>query len=213
MWNCNNPYADRNETLKRLGFKSYPDYVKSEFWRQIRARALKRAKHRCERCRSMRRLQVHHRAYDLATLAGTNIDSLTVLCRKCHYLAERPHDFGRSRYERLTQASEFACAPVAPAGWLDDCMRWRDSHREWLRDTNTPEQAARLVAKIRRRATRPDGSSACLVCGRKRQSFREIDQVKTVRGYDFCGEHGWRSIRAALAALKVGIDRQAARVA
>src|SRR5688572_17567809 len=106
MWNCNNPYADRDENLKRLGFKSYKEYLRSEFWQGIRARALHRAGNKCERCESGKCIQVHHRAYDLATLAGTSIDSLSVVCRSCHCEAERPSDRSRTRYDRLTESSE-----------------------------------------------------------------------------------------------------------
>lgn len=103
MWDCNSPYAYRNENLRRLGFKSYRSYLKSALWATIRARVIDRDK-RCVRCQWPKDLQVHHRAYDPATLRGDDINSLSTVCERCHKGAEKP-DVRRPGYERLIDAS------------------------------------------------------------------------------------------------------------
>lgn len=103
MWDRNNPYAYRDENLRRLGFKSYRAYLASELWAAIRKRVIARDQC-CVKCHWRKKLQVHHRAYDPATLRGDNIDRLSTVCGRCHTKAERPGT-PRGRYERLTQAS------------------------------------------------------------------------------------------------------------
>lgn len=111
-WNLDNPYEYRNENLKRLGFKTFRLYLKSELWRTIRARVLARPPEGlCQKCQRKKATQVHHRAYDMATLAGTNVDSLTKTCARCHVKAERPDDHGQSAYDRLQRANEFLSRP------------------------------------------------------------------------------------------------------
>lgn len=111
-WNLNNPYAYRNDNLRRLGFKTYRSYLKSDLWASIRERVFERADRRCERCkRSKKRLQVHHRAYDPATLAGTSLDSLTVTCSHCHRVAEDPRNKFRKQHDRLHRANHILTKP------------------------------------------------------------------------------------------------------
>jgi hypothetical protein len=107
-WNLNNPYGYRDENLLRMGFSSYRAYLKSELWKDIRARVLARAPDGlCEKCKRAPATQVHHRSYDPATLAGTTIDSLTKTCARCHTKAERPDDRGQTRYDRYKNSSTF----------------------------------------------------------------------------------------------------------
>lgn len=111
MWDRNSPYVYRNDNLRALGFNSYRAYLRSDLWLAIKRRVLDRDEHRCVRCRWRKKLQVHHRAYDPATLRGDSIDALTTVCNRCHYKAERPTDFTRSRYDRLTQSSRNVLRP------------------------------------------------------------------------------------------------------
>lgn len=107
--NLNNPYGYRNDNLRALGFKSYHAYLKSDLWKGIRARVLDRAKGACERCRRPA-TQVHHRAYDPATLRGETIDALTAVCSRCHHKAEmqqKPQkvERGTDAYTRMERAN------------------------------------------------------------------------------------------------------------
>jgi hypothetical protein len=106
----NSQYAYRDENLKALGYRSYRAYLKSDAWADIRARVMDRAKGRCERCRKRPAAQVHHRAYDPATLKGESIDALTAACAGCHKKAELHQkattgDLGQARYQRLMRAN------------------------------------------------------------------------------------------------------------
>ena len=106
MWNLQNPYQYRDDNLRVLGFRSYRQYLSSELWQSIRARAIQRAQGKCERCsRPTEHFQVHHRAYDPATLRGDSVDALTASCPSCHRKAERPNDKTRARADRLAGAN------------------------------------------------------------------------------------------------------------
>lgn len=204
MWNCNNPYADRDENLKRLGFKSYRQYIESPFWAGIRDRALKRAQGLCERCGSGRSIQVHHRSYDLATLAGTSIDSLTVVCRSCHCEAERPTDFTRTRYERLIESSETVLQASSKRKWEHACARWYERWSAWLPQKLDRASQARLAAAIRQRVAQ--GWTGCILCGRPNCNPRSDPKVMTDGRtlLRFCGHHNWRAVTACREALDLG---------
>lgn len=106
MWESNNPYAYRNDNLRALGFKSYASYLRSPLWQSIRQRVIARDGGCCACCLKLaRKPQVHHRAYDSATLRGDDINSLTLSCARCHRRAERPDDLNRARYDRMTSAN------------------------------------------------------------------------------------------------------------
>lgn len=74
-------------TMDRI---DYRNYLRSDKWRRKRAKALKRAKNRCQVCSSPRDLQVHHRTY--SRIGKERAYDLIVLCEICHRLF---HDHGR----------------------------------------------------------------------------------------------------------------------
>ncbi len=65
---------------------TYPQYLASRHWKRTKARKERTAGHKCERCRSDGRLQVHHKHY--RTLWAETDADLETLCRVCH---ERCH--------------------------------------------------------------------------------------------------------------------------
>lgn len=81
------PYQKRNETLLKMGFSSYKEYLKSDLWKVIRGRVLRRAKGKCEVCGGIA-TQVHHRTYQRSTLEGKWLDFMTAVCGTCHQEAE-----------------------------------------------------------------------------------------------------------------------------
>ena len=91
MWNTNNIYKQRDDNLRRLGFKSFRAYKHSELWRSIEARVLARTP-RCRCCGQRRAGRVHHRAFDSATLAGESTAALTALCESCFRWSKRAAD-------------------------------------------------------------------------------------------------------------------------
>lgn len=94
------PYSFRNENLRLMGFKSYRAYLKSALWAQIRASVLAENE-RCVVCGKREATQVHHRAYDRATLEGKHLTALSALCAKCHRKGEKPEWLRQDPHERL----------------------------------------------------------------------------------------------------------------
>ena len=60
----------------------YEDYLLSDHWQKKRLKALEKAEHKCERCGTTERLQVHHLSYK--NLGCEPLEDLQVLCHKCH---------------------------------------------------------------------------------------------------------------------------------
>lgn len=206
MWNCNNPYRDRNETLQKLGFNTYKEYLKSDLWKSIKKRVMDAAGERCSRCsyRGTKRLQVHHRSYDLRTLVGTDLRSLTVLCRSCHCAIERPTDFTRTAYDRLWFANEAISSKIEVVE-PHVFEKWYERNARWLPKCDTGEQIRALVAMYRGRATSVDGQR-CLVCGRL--GVGTAPRTKSIDGYHCCDEHLWGQVRAAVNSLRLGVPGQ-----
>lgn len=205
MWNCNNPYRDRDETLRRLGFDSYRAYLRSPLWQSIKKRVFRnKPGNRCVRCgkTGARRLQIHHRSYDLRTLSGADLRSLSIVCRKCHCAAEKPTDFSRSSHDRLNGANQAILAPSKPTR-LERCWAWYEKHKRWAPLAKDAAEARWLIETYRQRATTVDGLR-CLVCGRQGVNPRTPFKV-TSAGYPCCGHHYWGAIRAAVDALRIDL--------
>ncbi|SRR6266545_5228249 len=77
MRNCTNFRIDMSE-----GQKVYQEYLESDHWQRLRKKAIDRDKG-CLRCRSNRRLQVHHKMYR-GSWFDTLLSDLETLCRSCH---------------------------------------------------------------------------------------------------------------------------------
>jgi len=64
----------------------YEDYLKSDEWKKLRERALKRAEYRCEFCGSVATM-IHHVQYlKEENSEMENINHLVACCKKCHDL-------------------------------------------------------------------------------------------------------------------------------
>lgn len=79
-------YRDRNALIREIGFKSYPDYLASELWRQIRRDFLSDNPN-CYACEGPA-TQVHHRKYSRPVLLGRRPRHLRAVCAECHRSAE-----------------------------------------------------------------------------------------------------------------------------
>ena len=88
----------RAKTLKRMGFTSYTDYIRSPLWRAIRAAKLE-ADPLCEICGKSKAQSVHHLRYNEATLRGKNVRTLVSVCNSCHYKIEFKADGEKRTYE------------------------------------------------------------------------------------------------------------------
>jgi len=76
-------YNSRDVTLKEMGFATYKDYLKSDLWKRIRRKVLKRDKETCEICHCKGN-QVHHSRYHKNDLTGKNLNFLHTICGDCH---------------------------------------------------------------------------------------------------------------------------------
>jgi hypothetical protein len=91
---CNYPYCWKlwggchigcNMTVLRGGYiktstQSYQRGVK-RFTKVVRAMALVRAQHRCERCGTAEKLTLHH----ILGRVSNHLNNAQVLCEECHY--------------------------------------------------------------------------------------------------------------------------------
>jgi len=66
---------------KAIGFKSYQEYLESDWWKRTRDIILESHPF-CEKCGSKKSLVVHHKHYE--TVTNESIKDLMVLCWKCH---------------------------------------------------------------------------------------------------------------------------------
>ena len=74
--------------LKKLGFTSYSDYLKSSHWQHIKGRYWKRKLPKyCYICTDRHKLQLHHRTYK--RLGAEWLSDLMFLCGKCHALVHK----------------------------------------------------------------------------------------------------------------------------
>jgi len=70
------------QRLNALKYMPYPEYLKTEHWKEVSQRARKRANFKCQLCNSSGLLHVHHRTYE--NRGQENNSDLIVLCEKCH---------------------------------------------------------------------------------------------------------------------------------
>lgn len=78
-----NGYSGRNRNLRKLGFTTYQDYLKSELWDNIRKRVFAEKGCKCHLCNRYA-TEIHHNGYGIRVLEGKDIRALVPICRKCH---------------------------------------------------------------------------------------------------------------------------------
>jgi hypothetical protein len=102
--------GEMSDSLEKLGFDSYGDYLKSNLWQGIRRRIFGRAKSRCEGCGVNRAEQVHHWSYSVATLQGERPQHLEAVCDECH---AQFHEQPLTEVQRNRKADKKAAEKVA----------------------------------------------------------------------------------------------------
>lgn len=65
-----------------LGFKSYQDYLQSDYWKKKRDWILEAKGNCCEVCGSHNNLEVHHKDY--SSVGNENQHDVQVLCKTHH---------------------------------------------------------------------------------------------------------------------------------
>ena len=81
-------FRKRDKWMKRLGFKTYSNYLKSDTWRRIRKEALEKRKYKCFFCDGFA-TEVHHLRYTRPVLMGLGkhyLGGLIIACRDCHQM-------------------------------------------------------------------------------------------------------------------------------
>ena len=76
-------FLERAAALRRIGFSSYPAYIKSPLWSRIRDLVFSFLGFDCHFCAEPG-AQVHHGLYSLEILAGLDLSALYVVCDTCH---------------------------------------------------------------------------------------------------------------------------------
>lgn len=85
------PYSKRNDTCKKIGFKSYAAYLDSPLWKSIRKRVFSFKGGDCVSCGGKAN-QIHHSEYTYENLSGKTFDGLYPVCGDCHHSAEFSND-------------------------------------------------------------------------------------------------------------------------
>ncbi len=81
-------YKNRNKVIQLNGLaKSYKEYLRSDLWKKIRARVLKRDRGECRICGGIAS-QAHHTNYATKTMLGHSIVGIFAICSGCHYFVE-----------------------------------------------------------------------------------------------------------------------------
>ena len=133
-------YKDRDLILEWMGFESYHDYLSSSLWEEIREKALACSKQRCVVCKYPKKLTIHHDDYSEITLKGISLDSLIVLCQKCHASIE----FYGNKKRTLAQANGVLASKLA-----DKMGHVNRPHR--TRQQQDSLNSSRAAAKRRKR--------------------------------------------------------------
>jgi hypothetical protein len=76
-------YRARSGYLRKLGFRSYKEYLRSQLWAGIRKRVFEKKGRKCICCGEHATL-VHHVEYTHSNLAGETLVGLEPLCQECH---------------------------------------------------------------------------------------------------------------------------------
>jgi hypothetical protein len=99
------PVSQNGLAYRRLGFSTYQEYLKSDLWKQIRAKVLLRDGGLCRLCGKPASC-VHHQSYVLNVMSGERLDDLYSVCDPCHLLVEFASDGKKRPFKKVT--SEFS---------------------------------------------------------------------------------------------------------
>jgi len=95
-------YEKRNKLIRRLGWNSYKEYLKSDLWMRIRKDQLKRLPF-CLACNG-KATQVHHSEYTPANLLGHSPIGLISVCGDCHQRCEFTYNDVKRNPKQATRA-------------------------------------------------------------------------------------------------------------
>lgn len=70
-------------SLRKL---SYDDFLKTDYWKEVRQAKLRECGHKCQICGAKHDLHIHHNCYDHHGQEHKHLEDLVVLCKDCHTL-------------------------------------------------------------------------------------------------------------------------------
>jgi 5-methylcytosine-specific restriction endonuclease McrA len=74
----------RSKRLKELGYNSYAEFLESDYWAGVKAKARRRKHFRvCKMCGSTKNINLHHRSYKQLGQVHELIN-IVALCQECH---------------------------------------------------------------------------------------------------------------------------------
>ena len=76
---------DRTKEINILRKKSYKEFLKSNYWKEVKIRVLKRDGFKCTNCGKKGMLEVHHSTYKNHFKEHNNLGDLHTLCVNCHH--------------------------------------------------------------------------------------------------------------------------------
>lgn len=82
-----------------LDYEEYREFLRSDYWKDLRKRKLQEVGNKCELCGRKDSLQVHHLNYE--TVGREELSDLKVVCADCHkyiHKIERPCTTKKIRY-------------------------------------------------------------------------------------------------------------------
>ena len=95
-------YESRARVLRRMGFRSYAEYLKSDLWREVKARMFKVKGTNCYLC-NRPAYTGHHNRYHEDDLNGNRLKFLHPICQKCHSEIERHSDGTKTEFYEARQ--------------------------------------------------------------------------------------------------------------
>lgn len=182
-------------------FRSYDDYLQSEWWKRLRGHVLSHLSFECEFCTG-RATQVHHVRYPRTSdLGSENIKSLYAVCSRCHDIAHGQNAnntdskcaFCRrvaavnltieiQKYSRSTQRVCSRCHSLAN-GYRGQANKWaKRSYEEWVerwRQTIPSLHGASLTPDVAQKDHRDDGrdhDTAVLAASARRHMLNERER-------------------------------------
>lgn len=87
---CDLDHRELMDSLSRLRFLSYDEYLQSDLWLSIREKALAASNRTCKFC-GYTATQIHHTSYAYDVMKGENLNHVHPVCSRCH---ERGHKDG-----------------------------------------------------------------------------------------------------------------------
>lgn len=78
--------SSQNDDLlvSNLRKMKYEDFLKTRYWRTVRAYVIEQSGRKCSVCGEIKYLNVHHKSYEHHGSEIFHLEDLVVLCEKCH---------------------------------------------------------------------------------------------------------------------------------